>query len=503
MKYLASSAEMQEIDRKTIEEIGISGLVLMERAACCVVNELEKIAGGMSHFLIVVEGGNNGGDGLAVARLLYEKGYYVDVYYIGGLKKESESFKKQMDIIGQLDIPVYSELPDREYDFIVDGIFGVGLSRDITGIQLEVINKLNNMSGIRVAIDIPSGVNGTTGGIMGTAFHADVTVTFGLLKAGMVFYPGSTYCGKIYMADIGFPRKVIAETEPKLFTYDKEDIDLLIPKRRPDSNKGTYGRLAIIAGSEDISGALTLAAKAAYRTGCGLVKVYTHENNRNIIGVTVPEAVVMTYHDSTSAMLCAEDAMKYGDALLIGPGIGTDGVSVLMMMKIISEYRKTLIIDADGINILSEHMELLANKKASVILTPHMKEMERMNHVSIKEMKKNLPYYCDALAKEYEAICVLKDARTCVSDGKGHIYVNTSGNDGMSTGGSGDVLAGIIAALCCMGVEEIDMARLGVYIHGLAGDTASQDKGSYGMMAGDIADNIPYVLGGNRNGQNI
>ncbi len=514
MKYLASSAEMQEIDRRTIEEIGIPGLVLMERAAYALFLELDKMAacraasrhgeeaGRMSRFLIAVEGGNNGGDGLAAARLLHEKGYYVDVYDIGGLKRESDSFKKQMDIIRHLDITVYSELPDKEYDFIVDGIFGVGLSRDITGIQFDVIKKLNNMNGIKVAIDIPSGVNSTTGGIMGTAFRADVTVTFGLLKAGMVFYPGSDFCGKVVMAQIGFPSSVIEAVKPCLHTYDIEDLKYL-PTRKNSSNKGSYGRVAMIAGSMDISGAAVLAAKAAYRTGCGLVKVYTHERNRAIIGTLVPEALIMTYQDEASAIRATIDAMTYGDTLLIGPGLGRDEISHTMLAKAVSEYKKTLIIDADGLNILAENMNRLKERDGLTIVTPHLKEMERMSRITVSGLKSNLPEFCREFANNYKVVCVLKDARTCVSDGNRDVYVNTTGNNGMSTGGTGDVLAGIIAALSGMGVSPFLAAKLGVYIHGLAGDYAVQDKGSYGMIAGDVADCIPYVLGGNRNGQNI
>ncbi|MGN0396202.1 MAG: NAD(P)H-hydrate dehydratase [Coprococcus sp.] len=503
MRYLASAAEMQEIDRRTINDIGIPAMVLMERAACGVTERIVEHAGNSGSSLIVVEGGNNGGDGLAVARMLHEKGYDVDIYFIDAINRCSDSFLLQMDIIKKLGLNVYDHIPKQTYDVIVDGIFGVGLSRDVSGLHKEVIEILNQMTGLKAAIDVPSGIDSTTGAILGTAFRADITVTFGLMKSGLIFYPGHEYCGTIYTADIGFPQKVIEDVKPKYFTFDKKDASLRIPKRRNDSNKGTYGKVAVIAGNKDISGALTLAAKAAYKTGCGLVKVYTHESNRNIIGITVPEAVVMTYNDSASAMLCVEDAMSYGDTLLIGPGIGTEGIAVLMLIKILTEYKKLLIIDADGINILAEHMELLEDKKASIILTPHMKEMERMNHVSINDMKKNMPLYCEELAEKYNVTCVLKDARTCVSDGSGHVYVNTSGNNGMSTGGSGDVLAGIIAALCCMGKNAVDMARLGVYIHGLAGDYARMKKGSYGMTSGDIAESIPYVLGGDTDGQNI
>lgn len=502
MKYLATAKTMQEIDRRTIEEVGIPGLVLMERAALSVVNEICKLVTRDSRILIVVEGGNNGGDGLAAGRILYERGYSPDIYYIGGIPRKSDSFVQQMNIISHMDIPIYDELPIKEYDIIVDAIFGVGLSRDITGIQYEIINKLNYMTGIKLAIDIPSGVNADSGSIMGIGFRADITVTFGLMKVGMVLYPGSDYCGDVRTFDIGFPKEIIRQENISTYTYDCFDLSE-VPKRKNDSNKGSYGRVAIIAGSRDISGALSFAAKAAYRTGSGLVKVYTHENNRNIIGNLVPEALIMTYNDDESALLCAEDAIKYGDTLLIGPGIGREGVSYIMVSKVISEYKKTLIIDADGLNILSENTDMLKRRSGSTIITPHLKEMERLCKCSVGDIKKSLVDTCRSFAGEYSCICVLKDARTIVSDGTNDAYINTSGNNGMSTGGSGDVLGGIIAAFIGMGMAPYDAARLGVFVHGLAGDLAYKNKGAYGMMASDIMECIPYVLGGRINGKDL
>jgi NAD(P)H-hydrate epimerase len=306
MRYIASAQEMQEIDNTTINKTGIPGLVLMERAALAVVEEITKRYKNDASCLVVVESGNNGGDGLAVARILLEKGYNVDIYHINQVKKETDSFTVQKNILHNMGVDIMTAenssicstdilFNNKNYDIIVDAVFGVGLKRNIEGIHKLIIEKLNSMAGYKVAIDVPSGVNATTGKIMGTCIRTDLTVTMGLTKAGLVLYPGQDMAGEVIVKDIGFPKSVVQNVSPAAFTYDEADLSR-IPARRNDSNKGTYGRIAIIAGSSSMSGAATLSVKAAYRMGAGLVKIYTHENNRQIIGCTVPEAIMMTPH---------------------------------------------------------------------------------------------------------------------------------------------------------------------------------------------------------------
>lgn len=495
MEYLATAEEMQKIDTITMNEIGIPALVLMERAA---LKTAEEIAGRFDKnkkCLVVVESGNNGGDGLAVARILKSWNYHVDVCHIAGISKESESFTKQKQILIQLGIPILHEIPDEEYDVIVDGIFGVGLKRPVTGIQKQVIGQINRMKGYKIAIDVPSGLYATSGQIADVCVMADLTVTFGLCKVGMLRYPGRDYCGEIVVKDIGFPKNAIEQVDPVVYTYDQSCLCKL-PPRTNDSNKGTYGRVSVIAGSSHMSGAAYLAAEAVYRMGCGLVKVYTHEQNRTILGTKLPEAILMTYSDEVSIAACVDDAINFGDVILIGPGLGMDELAFSLVKTVLERSSIPLIIDADGLNILSKHMDWLEGCRGPVILTPHLKEMSRLNGQTVSEIKQNTPEYCQSMAANYHLVCVLKDARTWVSDGTNKLYMNVSGNNGMSTAGAGDVLSGIIAGLAGLGMASDEAARLGVYIHGRAGDFAAEKKGQYSMIARDILDGISQVLGG-------
>lgn len=498
MLYLPDRDEMQEIDRRTIEERGIPGILLMERAAISILDEINSrkktILPAQSECLVVVEGGNNGGDGLALARLLAQQGDQVDVCYINGISRVSENFAYQLEIVRKMGIKVTDVIPKKEYDVIVDGIFGVGLKRDVAGIWKDTIDQMNNIPGFKVAIDLPSGVDATTGQILGTAFEADMTVTFGLNKRGLVLHPGCDVAGFVQVRDIGFAEREIEFVAPAAFTYDISDLTR-IPKRCDNSNKGTYGKVAVIAGSRDMSGAAVFAAEAVYRTGAGLVKVYTHRDNRTVIGTRVPEAVLMTYTDDQEAMKCASDAVSWADVILIGPGIGRSQESEKMLRYVICEAEQPLVIDADALNIIAGNRGLLLGHRAEVIVTPHMGEMARLTGISIPEIKKNILKVCKDFAMEYNVIDVLKDARTCVSRGD-DIYINTSGNNGMSTAGAGDVLTGVIAGFIATGLSPYDAAKLGVFVHGLAGDVAAEHMGKNGMIARDIVDAIPQVIKG-------
>ena len=500
MFYIADRSEMQEIDRLTIEDRGIPGILLMERAAVSVLEELNSIfkkknISGPKRCLIVVEGGNNGGDGLALARQLYQQGDMVDVCYIHGISRVSDSFTYQLDIVKKLGISVTDRIGSDKYDIVVDGIFGVGLKRDIGEIWKDTIGIMNSMQGLKLAIDMPSGVDASSGQIRGCAFRADVTVTFGLEKRGLIFYPGCNMAGNVIVRDIGFADSEISRVSPVSYSYDDTDL-VRLPKRTDFSNKGTYGKLAVIAGSRDMSGAMTFAAEAAYRMGVGLVKLYTHENNRNIAGIKVPEAILMCYGDEKEAEQCAENARDWADTILIGPGIGKDVASKLMVRYILCECEQPVVADADALNIISENKDILRYHRGPVTITPHVGEMSRLAGMAVPDIKNNILEVCKGFAMEYNVINVLKDARTCVSSGTEDVYINTSGNNGMSTAGAGDVLAGIIAGLECLGMAAYEAAKLGVYIHGRAGDEAAKYRGKSSMIARDIVNAIPQVIKG-------
>ena len=495
MQYIVTKKEMQAIEHYSIDKIGIPTAVLMERAALLLVEQITHFNTTNGRILIVVEGGNNGGDGLAAARILLGMGYQVDITYIGEIARVSEQFELQRNILKRMGIRLRKTIPNKDYHIIVDGIFGVGLSRKIDGIQKKIIEHLNCMKGIKIAIDIPSGIDATTGAILGIAFQADYTVTFGLKKLGMFFSDGIDYCGKVICEDIGFPKNAIRQVKPQIYAYDPSDMDKL-PIRYDNSNKGTYGKVAVIAGSKNMSGAAFLCGKAAYSTGAGLVKIYTHESNRTILQSQLPEAVMMTYADYEGALSCIEDAMKWATVIVVGPGLGVDTTSERMLYELLMNAEAPLVVDADALNILSDNIELLEMTSASVVMTPHMKEMSRLIQKEVPEIIEKRFQIARQFAKKMEVTLVLKDAKSIVTNGDEQTYMNLGGNNGMSTGGSGDVLSGIIAGMIAGGLPLIEAAKMGTYVHCQAGDRAAEKKGKYAMLASDIISNIGEVMRG-------
>ena len=493
MQYIVTKKEMQAIDAYTMDKIGIPSAVLMERAALSVVEEIERLNVSHGRVLIVVEGGNNGGDGLAVGRILLERGYKVDIYYIGGFEKVSQGFQQQWSILHHMGVRFRKTIPNKEYAVIVDGIFGVGLSREVQGVQKKAIEAMNHMDAIKIAIDIPSGIDATTGEVLGAAFYADYTVTFGLKTLGMFFLDGIDACGTVICKPIGFPAQAVAHVKPMIYAYDNSDLDKL-PKRVNNSNKGTYGRVAVIAGSKNMSGAAFLCSKAAYSTGAGLVKIYTHESNRTILQSQLPEAVMMTYDDYEGALACIEDALQWATVIVVGPGLGVDTVSERMLYELLMNAEVPMVVDADALNILSNNIELLRTSSVQIIMTPHMKEMSRLIQRPVEEIAKNRFVIAREFAKKMQVTLVLKDAKSIATNGGQQTYMNLAGNNGMSTGGSGDVLAGIIAGMLAGGLTLADAARMGTYVHCRAGDLAAEHKGNYAMLASDIISYIGEVM---------
>ncbi len=513
MKYILDKDNMKEIDRISIEEYGIPSLVLMERAALSVAEYIEKklIKTGKERIICVCSCGNNGADGLAAARILSDKGYNCDVRIVSANAKKTSEFEHQLNIIARYpDINKISKVDYSAYNIIVDAMFGIGLSRDMSGVYANEAELINAADAKVVAVDIPSGINSSTGMVMGKCVKADYTITFGYKKLGLVMYPGALYCGKNVVADAGFTRKAIDKVK-KYTYYTKSDLSLL-PKRRKDSNKGTYGKVLVIAGSKIMGGAAYLSAAAAMRSGAGMVKIITHIDNKAFILKLLPEAMISTYDDSTSEeeyMSIIEDGVNWASVVVAGPGMGTSeqaNTIVKLLLESKALDNKPLIADADILNILSGQKRLNQKfktfcKSHKVIITPHVGEMSRLTDKRIDEVKTSLIDTAREYAEEYNLICVLKDARTIVADNNGMVYINVSGNDGMSTAGSGDVLTGIIAGIIAgINIDSADddicykLVSLAVYIHGLSGDKAASLLGKRSMKAGDIVDNISRVL---------
>lgn len=497
MKPLVTKNEMKRVDGYSIETIGIPSAVLMEKAAMSVAEAVrdyclrKEYSYPQQKILVVCGTGNNGGDGVAVARILNEWGFLASVLLLGEETKATEETKYQLSIARRLEVEIQHETDFNEYTIIVDAIFGIGLSREITGNYREVIEKINQTKSWVCSVDIPSGIHADTGAVMGVAVKADLTVTFGIKKIGMVLYPGCDYANRVIVADIGFPKKAVESVCPKVFYLEPEDKKML-PERKKDSNKGMYGRVLIIGGSKDMSGACYLSAKATYRTGAGLVKIMTEETNRIILQTQLPEALLATYkiEDGLDLKETVLKELNWATVIVIGPGLGTKKHAEELLKTVLEHALVPVIIDADAINLLAQNQYLKElfqskNRGEQFIFTPHLKEMSRLSGDSIDKIKANLVSYGMEYAKKEKICLVLKDARTIISDGV-VAYINCSGNNGMSTGGSGDVLTGIIAGLLAQKATLLEAGAFGVYLHGLAADREILEGNTYSLIASDI-----------------
>lgn len=490
MKYLISGKEMKNWEKQAMEKYKIPSLLLMERAAESVVKEILRGTYNLKKILIACGTGNNGGDGLAIARMLKLKGCQVDVCIAGALDKMSSEMKQQLEMYQAISGEFVTSPEYGEYTTIIDAVFGIGCNREITGIAAEVIEAINKSDAKVIAVDVPSGVSSDTGKICGLAVKADATVTFFTEKLGMMIYPGRDFCGKIMVADLGIPFQGCEEYQA--ITYTEEDIEKL-PKRKENSHKGTYGKVLVIAGSAKISGAAYLAAAGAYRIGAGLVKIYTPKENQLAMQVLLPEALLEIYDDNRPPIKQLKECMEWADVIVIGPGIGTERAAEKILKYVVSKSTVPLVIDADGINLLARNKTCLLDRHAPVILTPHIQEMARLTGKAKDLIMKNPMEEAEMFVRDYDVTLVLKSARTIVAKENEHSYINMSGNSGMATGGSGDVLAGMIGGMIAQGVDCFEAAKLGVYLHGKAGDAAAVTKSTYSMTATDILDGIAEV----------
>ena len=510
---------MKQYDTNTMEVFGIPSLVLIERAALAAVEEAER--DGLqqkSRILVACGTGNNGADGLVMTRLFHLMGHTVQILTVGNRSKATPENEKELEIAKKYGVPIVSaeeflqsfgkaDGNDAEktqidifgaFDLVVDAVFGVGLSRRIEGIYGQLIECLNTVQGKKLAVDIPSGIDADDGSVLGVAFRADLTVTFSYEKVGMRLFPGQSYCGKIVCRSVGIDdHSFLSETghghAPMMVAFTTEDL-ALIPARRPHTNKGSYGKVLVIAGSVNMAGAAIFSARAAYLSGCGLVRVLTPEENRTIIQSTLPEAVLTTYNSKKPEIETVIDALQWADVVVCGPGLGTGDAAHRLVQTVLKNAAVPVIMDADALNIISEETDILRKPHTDLIVTPHLGEMARLQGVTVSYIKDHLVESAEEFARTYNLICVLKDARTITAIPYERTYVNLSGNNGMATGGSGDVLTGVIAGLIAQGAKPELAAPLGVYVHGLAGDAAAEACGRYSLMAQSLMDALPGVF---------
>ena len=494
---------MKLLDKNTSEHFHVPELVLMEQAAmhfvwklCDILRDIENKKG-----IVFCGLGNNGADGIAIARLLNEKGIHTHICKLQDLLKEesktSESFGVQESIYHAYNYPVLHNMEQAkqiEYDFVIDAVFGIGLTRGLNEEYCSIINQINELHGVKIAVDMPSGINSDNGQMMGAAVICDHTITFSFEKLGQYLWPGYDYAGKTHVVDMGITERSWLEKKPVMAYLEQSDL-LQMPKRPAHSNKGTFGKVLIIAGSTNMSGAAIFAAKAAYRSGAGLVKVFTSEENRSIIQTAVPESLVSTYDNRLEKEKLIEE-INWADAIVIGPGIGCGKISKEMVELVRSAASVPVVWDADALNIISEDVNALLLPHTEYIMTPHLGEFSRLTNQSISWIQNDLVESAVDFARTYDVICVLKDFHTVTANPYGMSYLNLSGNNGMATGGSGDVLAGIIGAFLAQGMKGQDAAAYGVYIHGLAGDIARESTGTHALIASDIIEALKDVWKG-------
>lgn len=513
MRILTAEA-MREVDRAAIEELGIPGLVLMENAAIGVVDAIGEVYPGAESAVLFCGPGNNGGDGLAVARHLAVRGYGVEVFLVSGRSGPVElagDAGTQLAIGRKLELPIREICPGddlapalaaaREADLVVDALFGTGLARPLEGIFAALVTALDELPVPRVAVDLPSGLSGSRSDVFGPCLRADLTVTFAAPKRAHVFPPASARVGTLVVTDLGFPPALIEQVTEEgggVHLLTAEELAGLLPDREAGTHKWDYGHALIVAGAPGKAGAAILACRAAVRVGTGLVTAAVPAPILDVVDLGSVESMTLALPAGPAGQLAegaaaaALAAAEGKDAVAVGPGLGSDPEGAApAIRRLVAECPLPLVLDADGVNAFAGRAVELAGRPGPTVLTPHPGEMGRLLGITTAEVQADRIAAVRRAAAETGAVAVLKGHLTLVAAPDGEVWVNPTGNPGMASGGTGDVLTGMIAGLLAQGLEALDAARLGVYLHGLAGDAAAARRGEPALAAGDLIDALP------------
>ncbi len=508
--YLVNAGEMKEIEKITIENYKVPPEILMENAGINVVISMQRELGSLIFKRIAVfcGGGNNGGDGFVIARHLLSEGAYAVIFFTGEKEKLSQESLKNYEMAEKYGIPIISikSLNDIEKfkqeiflsDIIVDALIGTGIKQNIKGFLASLITFINTTGKYIVSVDLPSGVDADTGDIKGVAIYADLTITFGLPKIGITIFPGLECTGKLVYADINFPSKLLSMPRKNVLVTSEIVIPLL-PLRPLNANKGNFGPILIVGGSTGLDGAVTLTAKAALKAGAGIVNVCVPKSLYDSVKSRSEETIVTPLDENNGflSMKSIEKILKLSEKakiVVIGPGIGRDKETQQLVRELIRKIQKPLIIDADGLNAIAEDKKCLNNLQKDVILTPHIGEMSRLAEKKIEDIIKDKISIVKDFIKNYKVNVLLKDGRSMVVDTDKNVYINTTGNSGMATPGSGDVLSGIIASFMAHNLINVHAAIIANYIHGLAGDLLLENISEEGIIASDIIEYIPRAI---------
>jgi NAD(P)H-hydrate epimerase len=501
---------MRQVDRTAIEDFGIPSLVLMENAAIGLADALADNFPAATTAAIFCGPGNNGGDGLALARHLSVRGYHVEILLFGAGKPLSTDSQAQFNICQSQGLSIREVGPDDEIhnaisaasrlDLVVDALFGIGLSRPLEGQFADLVDAINGLAIPILAVDLPSGLNGSSFEIQGPHVQAALTVTFAAPKIAHVFFPAAEVVGDVVVADLGIPPELVERATGDLHLLVGSELRDLIVPRPLATHKGDFGHVVLVAGSVGKAGAAILAARGAVRTGAGLVTVAVPDPIVQTVDGGSLESMTLSLPWSDDGGLLPPAAARIlessadKDVMAIGPGLGLDKSTIETVHRLISDSSLPLVLDADGLNAVGTQLELLRSRSADTVLTPHPGELGRLLGKTPSEVQGDRLGIARQAADETQSIVVLKGHRTLIADPVGGLFVNPTGNPSMASGGSGDVLTGIIAALIGQGWSALDAAKLGTYLHGLAGDLISQSELSIGFSASDLVAAIPQAI---------
>jgi len=510
---VVTAEQMQELDRKAIETYRIPGILLMENAgrgaAETILTSFPDLP--QKRIVIIAGKGNNGGDGFVIARHLLNRGITVKVILLTDPKSLRGDAETNHYIFHRMKGEILPAPSSKDYqkikrdieksDLLIDAIFGTGLDAEVRGYYREVIDHLNALHKPMVAIDIPSGLNANTGKPLGTAIRADLTITFGLPKVGLLISPGTHYVGSLKVVDIGIPKPLVEEEKIQVHMLEEGDIQsFLATPRRPDTHKGDYGHLLVIAGSVGKTGAAAMVCEAALRMGAGLVTLAIPKSLNPIMEMKLTEVMTEPLPETpkqTLSLRAFNTILRLCEnkkAVIIGPGLGTFKETQSLILKLIKTIELPMIIDADGLNALAIQPKLLPISNRSLILTPHPGEMARLIRSTVKEVQENRIGIGKTFSQSSHAFLVLKGYRTLIVTPKGEVYINPTGNAGLATGGTGDVLSGMIGGLICQGFDILPSLQASVFLHGLAGDQLARELGERSLVATDLIRKIPFLL---------
>jgi NAD(P)H-hydrate epimerase len=501
---------MKEVDRAAVEDFGIPALVLMENAAIGLTDAITDNYPRISSAAILCGPGNNGGDGLALARHLTIRGYHVEVSLLtagGGLSDDAQT---QLNICRNQGIAMREFGPDeslhpaiesaRSLDIVVDALFGIGLTRPLSGHFAEAVESLNSIAAPKIAVDLPSGLDGSSAEIPGLHFGADLTVTFGAPKIAHVFPPAAESVGEVVVADLGVPLELIERAPGDLHLLVGDEVGAHLMPRPLSSHKGDYGHVVLMAGSEGKAGAAILAARSAVRAGAGLVTAAVPRSIVHTVDLGSIESMTLALPVTDRGGLDRESVERVldfaadKDVLALGPGLGTEPSTVEVIRSVVLGSELPLVVDADGLNAFADDLQSLATRRGESVLTPHPGELARLLSMTAQEVQADRVAAARSAAERSQSVVVLKGYRSLIATPGGRVFVNSTGNPGMASGGTGDVLTGLIAGLLGQGYAPLVAAQLGVYLHGLAGDLAAEEAGQIGLAARDVLRGLPKAF---------